>query len=539
MNLTDLHGFFFQWDGSRFVTLLTGLIFGAAACWPLVRQTIRRRVEQEESEAIAQKWQLKRLGEEVQEKHAALIALRKEKGDEVDALHQQLNELATAAHQQAVHWEQAQQELPHHRDDVRALEDQLEAARNEKQYLLDENRRLNEDREQMRQEFGHTAELAQLNAELQAAAQGWQQRAQAEAEKARQLAEQCERLHQTADEGERPGREDLEHELTELRDKIQLVTDLEGKIWERPPAFGTPPFRSTRGKVAKIIAVANLKGGVGKTTLTANLGAMLASRGYRVLLVDLDYQSSLTSLCLRPEKEAQVRELGRLVGNVLRSPQAPDVVAWQNLTELTDPLQLHLLATNELLVDEEERAKFAWLLDQSERDVRYLFRAAFHAPRFQEKFDVILFDCPPRLTTACVNALAASDFVLVPVLLDKISADAVPRLLTWMETLRSRHVCLNLNQAGIVGNEGRRHGGDWIKAHQDVLQRLREHCQGRKLAVDLFEQVIPFKSEFAEAAERHSFAALGNALSPVFAQLVDELITRKVIYESPRLAAVH
>ena len=63
-------------------------------------------------------------------------------------------------------------------------------------------------------------------------------------------------------------------------------------------------------------------------------------------------------------------------------------------------------------------------------------------------------------------------------------------------------------------------------------------CPRDGLAVHHFEQVIPYQSEFAEAAERHTFASLGRNLQPVFSHLVDELITRKVIHEGPRLATV-
>jgi cellulose biosynthesis protein BcsQ len=540
MNPLDVHNFvrlLLEWDAERISALVTGLLFGGFAVWTYARHKISQ-VQEEDATAVAQKWRLRRLEEDVQAKDASLQELKKQKDDEVNELHKQLTELLRTAHAQAVQWEQAQEELSRHHDEVSGLTQRVEEERKQKQYLFDENRRLTQDRAEVQSD--QLDALRQENAELQASLRSLEQRAEGQALKARELAELCERLRDAADEREpEAGRAELEEEVERLRHKIQLVTDLEGKIWEQPPAFGTPPFRPARNRVTKLIAVANLKGGVGKTTVTANLGAALAARGYRVLLVDLDYQQSLTDLCLRPEKAHQVRELGRFVRNIFRSTQAPDQVAWQNLTELTDPLPMHLLATDEGLVDDEERAKIAWLLEQSERDVRYLFRGAFHAPRFQEKFDVILFDCPPRLTTACINALAACDFVLTPVLLDKVSADAVPRLLKWLEQLRACHVCLNLSRVGIVGNEGRRHGGEWKRAHQDMLVQLQEHAGGKKLAVDVFEQVIPYKSEFAEAAERHTFAALGPTLAPVFNELVDELITRKVIHESPRLAAVH
>ncbi len=79
-----------------------------------------------------------------------------------------------------------------------------------------------------------------------------------------------------------------------------------------------------------VIAVMNLKGGVGKTTLTANLGAMF-SRSKRVLLVDLDYQGSLTSMCLSPEPIEELRcrreFVHRLIENLEPQPELLYVVA--------------------------------------------------------------------------------------------------------------------------------------------------------------------------------------------------------------------
>jgi predicted GTPase len=71
---------------------------------------------------------------------------------------------------------------------------------------------------------------------------------------------------------------------------------LEGKVWERKVLQGAPRFRPLAERHMPIISVLNLKGGVGKTTITAHLGAGLSAKGYNVLLMDLDLQGSLSSL---------------------------------------------------------------------------------------------------------------------------------------------------------------------------------------------------------------------------------------------------
>ena len=77
---------------------------------------------------------------------------------------------------------------------------------------------------------------------------------------------------------------------------VRNALKLEGKIWQRKVLRGVPPFRPLHDRHAAIISVVNLKGGVGKTTVTAHLAMGLSSRGYRVLMVDLDLQGSLSSL---------------------------------------------------------------------------------------------------------------------------------------------------------------------------------------------------------------------------------------------------
>jgi cellulose biosynthesis protein BcsQ len=564
VNPLELHNFIkllLDWDAERITALSTGLVFGVVLTWTLAKRFLTRSVIDRDGTLRTLRLKSRRLADLLQAKEAAHYEQRVASEEKVEALHAQLADVLESAHKQSLESEKLQQELTREREEVRNLNQRLQTEWTDKQQLQTDNWQLGQDKADLQQSVtalenndrslaARVTELTNEKIELQAVVQTLQQRLQSEVEKVQQFNEKCEQLQETVDDQysmlARPyrGAQDpeqraqVEKELAALQQQVRLITDLEGKVWEQPPAEDIPPIRSDQDAGAKMIAVANLKGGVGKTTLTANLGAALASRGYRVLMVDLDYQQSLTTLCLRDEKAAQVRIFGRVVRNLFSSPQLPDEAAWQNLTDIEGRLQLHLLATDEWLVDEEERAKFAWLLDPERRDVRYLFRSAFHAPRFQQSFDVILFDCPPRLTTTCINALACADFVMIPVLLDKTSADAVPRLLHWLNRLRTCGVCANLSRAGVVGNAGRLYNGAWTRPQQDILHQLRDTCPNGPVSVYHFEQVVPYRSEFAEAAEKHTFASLGKALSGVFGNLVDELIQGKVIHESPRLAAV-
>ena len=94
----------------------------------------------------------------------------------------------------------------------------------------------------------------------------------------------------------------------------------------------------------------------------------------------------------------------------------------------TQPGQLYLAPVNEEFADLENRLMARWHAGLSGDDVRYRLRHALHTRDLREHYDVVLIDCPPRLTTGCVNALAASDYVLIPVLLEETSTEAVPRI---------------------------------------------------------------------------------------------------------------
>ncbi len=78
---------------------------------------------------------------------------------------------------------------------------------------------------------------------------------------------------------------------------MKAALKLEGQLWNARSMQKRPKFRERGRRKRAVVSVLNLEGGVEKTTLTAHLGTALARRGYRVLLVDLDLQKSLTSAC--------------------------------------------------------------------------------------------------------------------------------------------------------------------------------------------------------------------------------------------------
>ncbi len=108
-------------------------------------------------------------------------------------------------------------------------------------------------------------------------------------------------------------------QLKESSAQLDSIARSDGKLWLNSPNGHSVDFLPLTMRRAAIISIANLKGGVGKTTITANLGVTLARMGLKVLLMDLDYQSSLSTMCLTPQEKDEVRRVGPVSQRHLRN----------------------------------------------------------------------------------------------------------------------------------------------------------------------------------------------------------------------------
>ncbi|HET7126646.1 MAG TPA: AAA family ATPase [Lysobacter sp.] len=170
--------------------------------------------------------------------------------------------------------------------------------------------------------------------------------------------------------------------------------------------------------MARIVAIANQKGGVGKTTTAVNLAAALAHSGSRVLLVDLDAQGNATM-----GSGVDKRELSASTCDVLLEEQHADAAI------VKTPEGFDLLPGNTDLTAAEIE-----LMDEEGREQR-LKRAL---DPLRAKYDFIVVDCPPALSLLTLNALTAADSVLVPMQCEYYALEGLTALLTTIDALKAK-----------------------------------------------------------------------------------------------------
>jgi chromosome partitioning protein len=230
------------------------------------------------------------------------------------------------------------------------------------------------------------------------------------------------------------------------------------------------------------IAIANQKGGVAKTTTTLNLGYELAQRGRKVVLVDADPQASLT-LSLGFEEQAVDHSLAEVIGG-----HQPGKLALKEVLLRVPTEQGHLLLVpSDLALAGAEMGLFQRLKREE------VLKTAL-APLRSNAVDYLLLDCPPSLGLLTINALAAADFVLVPLQLEYLAVRGFK--LFWDTFLAVREsINPNLQLLGILPTFYRKA----TKHHQQVLADLQQLTALTRILAPIPNSII-----VADAHERQS-----------------------------------
>ena len=253
--------------------------------------------------------------------------------------------------------------------------------------------------------------------------------------------------------------------------------------------------------MGRIIAVANQKGGVGKTTTSINLAACLAEKGKKVLAVDMDPQGNLTS-GLGVDKDSVEKSIYELIIGEVDIKEVINKEVLENLDIIPTSIDLSAAEIELIGVDDKE----------------YILRNAID--QVKDQYDFVIIDCPPSLSMLTINAMTTADSVIVPIQCEYYALEGLSQLIHTVELVKDR-LNSKLEIEGVVFT--------MYDARTNLSLQVVENVKDN-LQQNIYKAIIPRNIRLAEAP---SYGLPINKYDPKstgaesYMRLADEVIERE------------
>jgi chromosome partitioning protein len=251
----------------------------------------------------------------------------------------------------------------------------------------------------------------------------------------------------------------------------------------------------------KTIAVANQKGGVGKTTTVVNLAACMAEKGVKVLLIDMDAQGNATTGCGIRKKDLQKSSYDLLTDENVKLSDLVIKTPYHNLWIV--PSTMDLAGAELELAEAQGRAK--------------RLENALKTAETENLFDFILIDCPPSLGLVTINALTAADTVLIPIQCEFFALEGLSQLTNTVKQVKKVYnPQLDIEGVLITMFDGR------LNLTMQVLAEVKKY-----FASKTFKTVIPRNVRISEAPSHGkpiNYYDRGSKGAKAYAELAEEIL---------------